>query len=170
MFANDFRVLMTIKFATINFCEIIITNFYLIDTNEFDDCLNNTWKISFAKKFRRITTMISKDFRKIKTKNQLIDDAKILFRDEIRTIFDFENFNKINVFLFNKQSKIIMIRQMTFSYSLIKFIAFSNFEKFNQISYSKSQFFQRIKYFDSRFLIWRLLIKRSISKNFIIIC
>ena len=106
--------------------------------------------MSFTKEFReKTTTTISKDFRKIS------------FRDEMTTTFDFENFDeknaknflKIDAFLINKRSKMIIIRRITFSYSLISFITLSNFEKFRQISYSKSQFFQRIKYFDSRFLI-----------------
>ena len=136
--------------------------------------------MSFAKKFReKTTTTISKNFRKTKTKNRLIDDAKILFRDEITTIFDFENFDEINaknqsieiikllfandflinltclidVFLINKRLKTMTTCCMIFSYSLTNFIALFNFEKFRQISYSRSQFFQRIKYFDSRFLI-----------------
>ena len=99
----------------------------------------------------------------------------MLFRNEITTIFDSnfdeinaKNFLRIDVFLINKRSKMIIVRRIIFSYSLIKFITSFNFKKFRQISYSKSQFFQRIKYFDSRFLIWRLLIKRSISKNFIV--
>ena len=171
----------------------MIMNFCLIDINEFDDWLNDVWEISFAKKFREKTTTTSKNFRKTKTKNRLTNDAKVSFRDEITTTisknyrkisfrdemtttFDFENFDeknakiflKIDAFLINRRSKIIMIRRMTFSYSLINFITSFNFEKFRQTSYSKSQFFQRIKYFDSRFLIWRLLIKRSISKNFIV--
>ena len=77
----------------------------------------------------------------------------MLFRNEMTITFDFKNFDEINVFLINKQSKMIMIRRIIFSYSLIKFIIFFNFEKFRQTLYSKSQFFQRIKYFDSRFFI-----------------
>ena len=95
------------------------------------------------------TTTTSKNFRKTKTKNRLINDAKISFRDEMTITFDFENFDekntkdflKVDAFLINKRSKIIVIRQMIFSYSLTNFITLSNFEKFRQISYSKSQFF-----------------------------
>ena len=67
-------------------------------------------KYRLLKEFRRITTMISKNFRKTKTKNRLINNTKILFRNEITTTFDFEKFDEINVLLINKRSKIIMIR------------------------------------------------------------
>ena len=99
-----------------DFRETTIANFCLIDTNEFDDCLNDA--MSFAKEFREKTTITSKDFRKTKAKNQLINDAKMLFRDETTTTFDFENFDeiivenvlKIDVLLINKRSKLIIIR------------------------------------------------------------
>ena len=124
-------------------------------------------------------TTTSKNFFKINARNRSIDDVRILFRNEITTIFDFENFDEIktknrsiktikllfandflinltcliDVFLINKRSKTMTTCRIIFSYSLTNFIVLFNFEKFRQTSYSRSQFFQRIKYFDSRFLI-----------------
>ena len=95
-FVKDFRILTIIKLMTINFREIITINFCLIDTNEFDDYLNNTWEILFTKKFRKkTTTMTSKDFF-INTRNSLNNAIKVLFIKEFRlTMIISKDFRKI---------------------------------------------------------------------------
>ena len=99
---------------------------------------------------------ISKIFDKMTTFNDNFDKITITKRccfENILTIFDFKD-------IFNRFDN-VMIRLTTFSYSRTKSTISSNFDKFFQISYSKSYFFHHINYFDF-FFICRLLINRSI--------
>ena len=141
---------------------------------------------TFAKNFRALTIVISF----INDENELRIDLTTTkkfaknFRDEIITtnFYSFDitsNFNTTTNFfkrfddeLMTSFCKRFDIVDMTifkaFSYYRTKFIASFNSNKFLQTFFFDSQFFHRIRYFDSRFLISRLLSKRSISKNFIV--
>ena len=66
-----------------------------------------------------------------------------------------------------RRSKNTIIICTAFSYFFISSATFFNFNKLRQLLYFDSYSRQRIKYFDSRFFVWRLLSKRFIFYNLI---
>ena len=121
-----------------------------LTTNEMSTSTNNETSTSdeFVKNFR---------FETMTTKLCLTKD----FCEVICWLDEF-----INV-LTNLLDKMIVVL-IIFSYLRIKFATFSSFDKLRQSSNFDSYSRQRIKYSNSRRLIWRLLIKRSISNDLIL--
>ena len=114
--------------------------------NVIDDNVDN---VTTSKIFDKMTTF-DDDFVEITT-------TKRCCFENVLTMFDSKN-------IFNRFDNVI-IYLTTFSYFCTRSTTSSSFDKFFQTSYSRSYFFYRIKYFDFFFLIWRLSINRSISKN-----
>ena len=127
----------------------VIKLFQKTKTSICDVINDDVDNITTSKIFNEITTF-DNDFVEITT-------TKRCCFENVLTIFDSKN----NFSRFDN----VMIYLTTFSYFRTKSTTSSSFDKFFQTLYSKSYFFHRIKYFDFFFLIWRLFINCSISKN-----
>ena len=125
-----------------------------------DDVIDDDDDATMSKLFCK--SLIMKIFRKLTRFDDDFDEMTTTKRcfENFLTMFDsksiFNRFNNVMIFL------------TTFSYFRTKSMTSSSFDKFFQTLYSSSYFFHRIKYSCFFFLIWRLLINRSISKNLIL--